>query len=110
MINMSNFKWPTEKVEFTLKALSERDRLYREFEEARQKERQASGEYPEVCLAGEHYYDALLGCLITEFPPHLMRAAKTSGNYFEFKGIRIFKTHAFKTGFIMGSHEPQEFP
>jgi hypothetical protein len=94
-----------------LRGLSEKDRLFREFEVARQMElKSCLGTGPEVCLAGEHYYHALLGYLMDEFPLHLQCAVKASNNYFEFRGIRIFKTHAFKTGFIMGSHEPKELP
>lgn len=77
------------------------------FDEAFYAEMQAAGVRPAYAILGAYDYDTLRGyvaAFLAEYGVKMKPAPKAS--YFEFKGVRIFKSHSMTTGIVMGGEEP----
>lgn len=78
------------------------------FDEAVHAEYRASGKRPTVAILGAHDYEALRGFIQAFLAQHgveMKFEEETCRPYFEFKQVRIFKSHSMTTGIVMGGEE-----
>lgn len=79
------------------------------FDQAVDAEYRASGKRPTVAILGAHDYEALRGfvmAFLAQYGVEMKPEEKTAQHRFEFKGVRVFKSHSMTTGIVMGGDEP----